>query len=110
MILNGMHCVQSRDSFVYHLTCRGGQFQDGVEKITSDTIFHNMKYSSMKNYLRKWGSWIQNDEYQHPIIPPRYNIGYAVKGATLDAVRLLEPLCDRLYVDDEMGGSPSLLL
>jgi hypothetical protein len=31
-----------------------------------------MKQSAAKNYIRKWGSWIKNDEYQHPIIIPVY--------------------------------------
>jgi hypothetical protein len=30
-------------------------------------------------------------------------MGFAVTGANLDTVRILEPLCDRLYVEDEMG-------
>jgi glycosyltransferase involved in cell wall biosynthesis len=102
-ILNKMEVLQSRDALVYHLTCRGGIFQDGVEQITKDQKFHNMKSRAAKHYIRKWGSWIENDEYQYPIITPKYNIGFSVKGANLEAVRLLEPFCDRLYIEDETG-------
>jgi len=102
MILSGMTCIQSRDALVYHLTCRGGQFQDGVEQVTTDAAFHQMKDNAARNYLRKWGSWVKNDEYQHPIIAPKYNIAYVVKHANLPIVEALEPWCDRLYIEDSI--------
>ena len=71
-ILNGYDIIQIWTAFVYHLTCRGGQFQDGIEQVTKDVDFHNMKQSAAQNYLRKWGSWIKNDEWQYPIIIPVY--------------------------------------
>jgi hypothetical protein len=101
-ILNGYEVIQTWEAFVYHLTCRGGQFQDGIEKITSDEAFHKMRNNAMKHYLRKWGSWIKNDEYQHPILSPKYNIAFVVSNCTLQALQILEPWCDRIYVDDTM--------
>ena len=59
-----------------------------------------MKQNAARNYLRKWGSWVQNDEYQHPTIPPKYNIGYVVKNCTLELLAALEPWCDRIYVNE----------
>lgn len=100
MILSGMKCIQSRDALVYHLTCRGGQFQDGVEKVTSDANFHQMKDNAARNYLRKWGSWIKNDEYHHPIIYPKYDIGFVVTNCTLQILSALEPWCDTIYLQD----------
>jgi hypothetical protein len=102
MILNGMICIQSRDSFVYHLTCRGGQFQDGIDKITTNPQFHHMKNTAHRNYLRKWGSWIKNNEYQHPIITPKYNIAFVVQNCTLTMLETLEPWCDGIYIEDAM--------
>jgi len=102
MILSGMKCIQSRDALVYHLTCRGGQFQDGVEQITSNTAFHHMKDTAARNYLRKWGSWVKNNEYQHPIIPSKYNIAFQVTNCNLTLLQTLEPWCDRIYIDDAM--------
>jgi glycosyltransferase involved in cell wall biosynthesis len=99
LILNGVKCIQSWDSLVYHLTCRGGQFQDGVENITTDSKFHEMKFRSAKNYIRKWGSWIKNDEYQHPIIPPKYDIGFKIKNANYQIISHLEMWCSTLAVD-----------
>lgn len=102
MLLNGMTCIQSRDSFVYHLTCRGGQFQDGIERITTDPNFHNMKSIAQRHYIRKWGSWIKNDSYQHPILAHKYNIAFIVRHCNFNMLELLEPWCDRIYIEDDM--------
>jgi len=100
-ILAGYELIQSRDAFVYHLTCRGHRWTEEVGK--DDIFFKEVSNKAGRNYLRKWGSWIRNDEFQYPIIPPKYNISFSVKGANLDAVRVLEPFCDRIYIEDEMG-------
>jgi len=99
-ILSNYDIIQSWEAYVYHLTCRGGQFQDGIEKVTDDPFFHNMKSKAMRNYLRKWGSWIKNDEYQYPIIPSKYNIAYVVRNCNLPLLEALEPWCNRIYVDE----------
>jgi glycosyltransferase involved in cell wall biosynthesis len=99
-ILAGYNILQTWEALVYHLTCRGGQFQDGVEKITQDVEFHKMKSRSARHYIRKWGSWIKNDEYQYPIIAPKYNIAFVVKNCNIHVLEALEPWCDKIYVDD----------
>lgn len=100
MLLSGMECIQSRDALVYHLTCRGGQFQDGVEQVTKDTSFHQMKINAARNYLRKWGSWVKNDEFQHPTIVPKYDIGFIVANCELPVLEVLEPWCTTIYIKD----------
>jgi len=102
-ILNDYEIIQSWEAYVYHLTCRGGQFQDGVEQVTKDPAFHEMKNKAMRNYIRKWGHFVKNDEYQYPIIPHKYDIGFVVDKCTLELVAALEPWCSTLYTDDEMG-------
>jgi glycosyltransferase involved in cell wall biosynthesis len=103
-ILSGYTIMQTWEGLVYHLTCRGGQFQDGIEVITKDPVFHEMKHCAARHYIRKWGSWIKNDEYQYPIIAPKYNIAYIVENCEDYALlQHLEPWCDRIYVDDTMG-------
>ncbi|HMS90615.1 MAG TPA: glycosyltransferase family 2 protein [Candidatus Absconditabacterales bacterium] len=99
-ILAGYELVQSRDAFVYHLTCRGHRWSEQVGK--DDEYYKDVSKRAARNYLRKWGSWIANDEFQYPIIRPKYNIAYVLKNSTLSLVDLLEPWCDRLYIDDEM--------
>ena len=97
-----MQLIQSRDAFVYHLTCRGGQFQDGIEKVTDDEAFHKMRNNAAKHYLRKWGSWMKNNEYQYPIVSPKYNVAFVVRNCNLQALEALETWCDRIYIEDEM--------
>ena len=98
-ILNGYGIVQSWEAYVYHLTCRGGQFQDGVDKVTEDPAFHKMKNNAFRNYVRKWGSFVKNDEYQYPQIPHKYNVGFVVQNASKEALEFLEPWCSNIDVD-----------
>ena len=94
--------IQSWEAYVYHLTCRGGQFQDGVEQITQDPLFHEMKNKAMRNYVRKWGMFIKNDEYQYPVLSPKYDIGFIVSNCGLSHLEVLEPWCSNIYVKDDM--------
>ena len=98
-ILKGLKLIQSRDALVYHLTCRGGKWIDGIEQITMDNKFHNMTIKARKHYLRKWGSWIKNDEYHHPILIPKYDKGLIIKNCNEQFIEMLEPWFDTLYVD-----------
>ena len=98
-ILSGYKLIQSRDAFVYHLTCRGHRYTEQIGK--DDDYFKNASQRAAREYLRKWGSWIKNDEFQHPIIKPKYNIGFIVKNCTLQAMAFLEPMCTNIYVEDQ---------
>jgi len=69
-ILAGYELVQSRDSFVYHLTCRGHRWNEQVGK--NDDYFTIAEKKAREYYIKKWGSWVKNDEYQYPIIIPVY--------------------------------------
>lgn len=99
-ILAGYELVQSRDAFVYHLTCRGHRWNEQVG--VDDEYYKKASSKAAKNYLRKWGSWIKNDEYQYPIIPHKYNIAFVVGHCNYTLVEALEPWCDRLYLEDDM--------
>jgi len=99
-ILAGYELVQSRDSFVYHLTCRGHRWNEQIGK--DDDYFKQASHKAARNYLRKWGSWIKNDEFQYPIIIPKYQIGIQVTNCTSAILELLEPYCNRIYIEDGM--------
>jgi len=99
-ILNGYELIQSRDAFVYHLTCRGHRWNEQVGK--DDDYYKIVSQRAARNYLRKWGSWIKNDEYQYPIIPPKYNINFKVTHCNLQLLELLEPWCDKIFIRDDM--------
>lgn len=96
-ILNGYEMVQSRDSFVYHLTCRGHRWTKEIGK--NDDYFTKVEEKARRNYIRKWGSWIQNDSYQHPVIPPRYDRGIEITNSNYDIIHALEPWFDNINSD-----------
>lgn len=96
-ILNGYELIQSRDAFVYHLTCRGHRWTEQVGK--DDEYYKTVSNRASRNYLRKWGSWIKNDEFQYPTISPKYDIGLIIKNCNQQILSLLEPWCSTMYVD-----------
>jgi glycosyltransferase involved in cell wall biosynthesis len=100
-ILAGYDLIQSRDAFVYHLTCRGHRWNEQVGK--DDEYYKTVSNRAARNYLRKWGSWIKNDEYQYPIIPSKYDIGFMIKNCNLPLLEVLEPWCSTIYVDCDYG-------
>jgi glycosyltransferase involved in cell wall biosynthesis len=98
-ILAGYELIQSRDAFVYHLTCRGHRWNEQVGK--DDDYYKTVSQRAARNYLRKWGSWIKNNEYQYPIILPKYNIGFVINNCNPQILEALEPWCDNIYVNCE---------
>ncbi len=76
-ILAGYKLIQSRDAFVYHLTCRGHRWTKKIGD--NDDFFKKCELKSRKEYLRKWGCWIKNDEYQMPIVPKRFKNRYLLR-------------------------------
>ena len=96
-ILAGYELIQSRDAFVYHLTCRGHRWTEEVGR--DDDYFKQVSEKAARNYLRKWGCWIKNNEWQYPIILPKYNVAFRVENCSQDMLQLLEPWCDRIYSD-----------
>ena len=101
-ILAGYKMVQSRDSLCYHMTCRGHRWNKGVGVENPD--YRATMDANAREFLRKWGDWIQNDQYQYPIINPKYNKGIIVKNASPLLINTLEPWCDTLYVDTDFDG------
>ena len=99
-ILYGYELIQSRDSFVYHLTCRGHRFVEEIGK--DDDYFKNASAKAARNYLRKWASWIENDEYQRPILKPRYDIGVVIENCTPELLNWIEPWFNNTYVDQSL--------
>jgi glycosyltransferase involved in cell wall biosynthesis len=116
MHLAGYGLIQSRDSFVYHMTCRGSRFKDGIEieaeiPLPDGTIWYKPKDSEeykalraikFREWWRKWGQNVLHDELMMPKVLPKYNIGIQVTHCNLELLTALEPWCDRIYIDDEM--------
>jgi len=99
-LLHGYELIQSRDAFVYHLTCRGHRWTEEIGK--DDDYFKNASAKAARNYIRKWGSWIENDEYQRPILKPRYDIGIVVENCDANLLLSLEPWFNNIYVDQSI--------
>ena len=97
--------VQSRDAFVYHLTCRGHRWNKGVGIVNND--YESTMNRCSRDFIRKWGDWIHNDEYQFPIINPKYDIGLIIKNCTSQLLSTLEPWCSTIYVDE--GNIPTMI-
>lgn len=99
-ILAGYSMIQSRDSLCYHMTCRGHKWNKGVGIENKD--YKATMSRCQREFLRKWGDWIQNDEFQYPIINPKYDIGFKVSNCGPDLLNALEPWCSTILIDDEM--------
>jgi hypothetical protein len=67
-----------------------------VSKTSRSGDYQQIEQASNKNFVRKWG-------FRHSKYNKRYNIAYVVDKCSYDIMAILEPWCDRLYTDDEMG-------
>ena len=105
--------LQSRDAFVYHMTCRGSRFKDGIkieriidlpdgtkwykpEDSAEYTLLRNNKF---KEWWRKWHTDVLHDELMMPIVGNRYDTTFVVNNCNEQLLKVLEPWCDRIYVD-----------
>ena len=103
--LKGYELIQSRDSYCYHMTCRGSRFKDGLEiekeiPLPDGTIWYKPKDSEeytklrqqkFREWHRKWGSDVLHDENMMPRVLPKYDIGFVVENCNLaDHLCLLE--------------------
>ena len=102
--LNGYKTVQSWDGLVYHFTSRGSRFNKhaggGAGKNSEEWLYTTNK--NMRNFIRKWGSVVKHDPFMKPIISPKYNIAFVVKNCNAEILQILEPWCDRIYIEDDM--------
>ena len=113
--LSEYELIQSRDAFVYHMTCRGSRFKDGIEiekeiPLPDGTIWYKPKDSEeytilrqhkFREWWRKWHCDVLHDDLMMPIVPKRYDTGFVVKNCNTQILSILEPWCDTIYVDCE---------
>ena len=111
-VLAGYKLVQTREGCVYHMTCRGSRFADGAKRNPDGEVFMKNRETdewlaqnirSTRNFIRKWGTMVEHDEYLKPIITPKYDIGFHLtERCSSNLIGDLEPYCSNLYVDDDM--------
>lgn len=100
--LRGTEFIQTWEGFVYHMTCRGSRrnTHDGAPDVfTNNPEWERQNLISSRNFVRKWGHFVQHDEYMKPIVPHKYDIGIVLTNANLALIDVLEPWTTVLYVD-----------
>jgi len=107
--------IQSRDAFVYHMTCRGSRFKDGIKieriidlpdgtkwyKPEDSKEYLELRQNKFKEWWRKWHTDVLHDELMMPIVGNRYDTTFVVHNCNPQILAALEPWCDRIYVDCE---------
>ena len=102
--LNGVEFIQTWAGCVYHMTCRGSRFNPTLTtpgKNSPEWEAQNVR--SSRNFIRKWGHFVKHDALMKPIIPHKYNIAFSIKNSNYQILEVLEPWCDRIYLDNDMG-------
>ena len=111
--LCGYELIQSRDAFVYHMTCRGSRFKDGIKieriidlpdgtkwyKPEDSKEYLQLRENKFKEWWRKWHTDVLHDELMMPIVGNRYDTTFVVHNCNEYILKALEPWCDRIYVD-----------
>lgn len=89
--LLGLKLFTSLDSICYHFVSKTSRFSEEYQQRTQQIEHH-----SNKNFIRKWG-------FRNSIHNKKYNIAFSITNCTSQILEFLEPWCDRIYIDDEMG-------
>ena len=106
--LAGYELIQTWEGYVYHMTCRGSRFKDGALRNPAGKVFMKGRESSewlaqnlrsTRNFIRKWGHMVKHDSLLHPIIPPKYDVGFVVENCNNNLLKELEPWCSDIYGD-----------
>ena len=86
-MLAGYDLIQTWQGYVYHMTCRGSRFADGAKRNPDGQVFMKGRETdewlkqnqrSTRNFIRKWGHFVKHDALLHPIVPPKYDVGFVV--------------------------------
>jgi GT2 family glycosyltransferase len=78
----------SLNSICYHFVSKTSRFSKEYESKTKQ-----IEYKSNLNFIRKWG---------HRNSKVKYDIGYVVNNCGVQHLASLEPLCDTIYLRDEL--------
>ena len=103
-LLNGYKLIQSWDALVYHFTSRGSRYNKyaGGDTGKDSPEWQHTNSKNMRNFIRKWGTNVQHDEYMLPIVSPKYDIGFVVENCNEQLLQVLEPWCSTIYTDNDI--------
>jgi hypothetical protein len=82
-LLGFEHKVSS--AYVYHFVSKTSRLGD----------YNQIEIQSNRNFIRKWG-------FRNSVYNKKYNIAFVVKHCNLPLLEILEPWCDRIYIEDTM--------
>jgi glycosyltransferase involved in cell wall biosynthesis len=110
MALANYTLVQSWEAFVYHLTCRGGQFEHAV---TTDDLrqrsnaWNNLSITKTREFIRKWGFGPMAGPLREPIIWPQIPrkvklVNCTNTQAVYTALSAVEPYFTEVSLDNEI--------
>lgn len=98
--LNGCKFIQTWLGCVYHITCRGSRFNPTLTTPGTNSLeweAHNIR--SARNFIRKWGSFVEHTPLMDPIITPKYYTRYNIINCTKSLIELIEPWADLIRCD-----------
>lgn len=111
--LAGYKFIQARDALVYHFTCRGSRFKDGVKIVQEIPLggghiwkrpqdsdeYTKLRQIKFREWWRKWHMDVLHDELMMPKVCKRYDVGYVINHIQDNPYLLynIEPWCDTLY-------------
>jgi glycosyltransferase involved in cell wall biosynthesis len=113
-LLKGYKLIQSRDAFVYHMTCRGSRFKDGVKIVQQIPVggghiwnraqdsdeYTQLRNIKFREWWRKWHMDVLHDSNMLPIVYPRYKVGLYIENANMQFLEFFEPWVDFIYIND----------
>lgn len=109
MVLNNFNLVQTWEALVYHLTCRGGQFEhanttEDLKNKSSD--WNQLSYTKTREFIRKWGYSPMSGPLKEPIVWPVVRVhlestGWNSSQEAYALLQFLEPYFSSLNIDDE---------
>lgn len=108
MLLAEITFCQSWSALVYHLTCRGGQFEHAstTEQLgTKSDDWNLLSYQKTREFIRKWGFPPMSGPLKEPIVWPSKRIHAETTGWKLSQdmyilLQFLEPYFASLTIDD----------
>ena len=103
--LNGCKFIQTWKGCVYHFSCKGSRFSPMLTTAGTNSLeWEAHKYRSARNFIRKWGHFVQHTDLMNPIIPHKYDIGFVILNGDINLLRALEPWASKIFV----APSPNL--
>jgi hypothetical protein len=86
---------------VYHFTSRGSRFNkhSGGDVGINSREWIKTTTNNGRNFIRKWGHFVNHDEYMKPLVPHKYDIAFVAKNCRIEHLQFLEIFCSDIYTD-----------